>query len=58
MTQQPHDQFAKQFLAELFEPLDGEIRVNYEIHAERRYVDLYFTPKATITKSAQLAINR
>jgi hypothetical protein len=47
MTQQPHDQFAKQFLAELFIPLKGEIKVNYEIHAERRYVDIYFEPKAT-----------
>jgi hypothetical protein len=52
MTQQPHDQFAKQFLAELFEPLNGEVKVNYEIHAERRYVDIYFTPPATITSNA------
>lgn len=52
MTQQPHDQFAKQFLAELFKPLKGEVRVNYEIHAERRYVDIYFSPPATITSNA------
>jgi len=51
ITQQPHDQFAKQFLAELFEPLNGEVRVNYEIHAERRYVDIYFSPPAMITKN-------
>ncbi|MDM8557395.1 hypothetical protein [Candidatus Parabeggiatoa sp. HSG14] len=51
MTQQPHDQFAKQFLTELFEPLKGEIRVNYEVHAERRYVDIYFSPPATITSN-------
>ena len=25
------------------------IKVNYEIHAERRYVDIYFEPKATTT---------
>jgi hypothetical protein len=49
MTQQPHDQFAKQFLAELFIPLEGEVKVNYEIHAERRYADIYFEPKVTTT---------
>ena len=45
MTQQPHDLFAKQFLEELFIPLDGKVKVNFEIHAERRYVDIYFEPK-------------
>jgi len=51
MTQQPHDQFAKQFLEELFIPLDGKVKVNFEIHAERRYVDIYFEPKATTTST-------
>jgi hypothetical protein len=44
--QQPHDQFAKQFLSELLEPLLGaEVKVNYEVHAESHYVDIYFSPK-------------
>ena len=53
MIQQPHDQFAKQFLAELFKPLEGKVSVNYEIHAERRYVDIYFEPKATTTSNSK-----
>jgi len=47
MTQQPHDQFAKQFLVELLEPLGGQIKTNYEIHTQRRYADIYFSPHAT-----------
>ncbi len=42
MFQQPHDQFSKQFLSELFGPLGAEVKVNYEVHAESRYVDIYF----------------
>jgi hypothetical protein len=52
--QQPHDQFAKQFLSELFEPLGAEVKVNYEVHAESRYVDIYFSPTATTLNSEWL----
>jgi hypothetical protein len=52
--QQPHDQFAKQFLSELLEPLEVEVKVNYEIHAESRYVDIYFSPKTATLDSTLL----
>jgi hypothetical protein len=51
MTQQPHDQFAKQFLTALLEPLGGQVKTNYEIHTQRRYVDLYFLPNAVTDES-------
>lgn len=42
MTKQPHDQFAKQYLAELIETKgQGQVEVSYEIFASPRYVDLY-----------------
>jgi hypothetical protein len=43
MTRQIHDQFSKQYLTELLEPL-GEVKVNQEIFAEPRHIDLYFIP--------------
>jgi hypothetical protein len=52
--QQPHDQFAKQFLSELLEPLEAEVKVNYEVHAESRYVDIYFSPKTATLDSTLL----
>jgi hypothetical protein len=52
--QQPHDQFAKQFLSELLEPLEAEVKVNYEVHAESHYVDIYFSPKTATLDSTLL----
>jgi hypothetical protein len=52
--QQPHDQFAKQFLSELLEPLEAEVKVNYEVHAASRYVDIYFSPKTATLDSTLL----
>jgi len=47
MTRKKHDQYSKQFVAELLEP-QGEIKVNYEIPpGEAHYTDLYFKPFAT-----------
>jgi len=43
MTRQKHDQFSKQYIAELLDPA-GDVKINYEIQGESRYVDLYFTP--------------
>lgn len=43
MTRQPHDQFAKSFLADLLEPL-GQVEVSLEVSGESRWVDLYFQP--------------
>ncbi len=45
MTRQPHDQFAKQYLSELLEPL-GKVETSLEISGEAHFVDIYFTPSA------------
>jgi len=39
MTRQIHDQFGKELLAELIQPL-GQVGVNKEIHAETYHADL------------------
>jgi hypothetical protein len=46
MTRQPHDQFAKQYLAELLTPL-GTVEVSREVTDEVRQIDLYFAPART-----------
>jgi hypothetical protein len=46
MTRQPHDQFAKQYLAELLTPL-GTVEVSREVSDEARQIDLYFAPAPT-----------
>ncbi|MDJ1174840.1 hypothetical protein [Roseofilum capinflatum] len=43
MTRQPHDQFAKQYLKELLEPL-GEVKISEEIPGETLQIDLIFVP--------------
>ncbi|MBP0008511.1 MULTISPECIES: hypothetical protein [unclassified Roseofilum] len=43
MTRQPHDQFAKQYLKELLEPL-GEVNISREIPGETLWIDLIFEP--------------
>jgi hypothetical protein len=43
MTKNPFDQFSKQFFAEFLSNL-GEVRINYEIPGEPRFVDIWFTP--------------
>lgn len=46
MTRQIHDQFGKELLAELVQPL-GQVGVNKEIHAETYHADLSFVPSPT-----------
>ena len=46
MTRQPHDQFAKQYLKELLEPL-GTVEISREIPGETLQIDLIFQPSAT-----------
>ncbi|MDJ1174836.1 hypothetical protein [Roseofilum capinflatum] len=41
MTRQPHDQFAKQYLKELLEPL-GTVEISREIPGETLQIDLIF----------------
>ncbi|MDJ1181327.1 hypothetical protein PJF56_20910 [Roseofilum sp. BLCC_M91] len=43
MTRQPHDQFAKQYLKELLEPL-GTVEISREIPGETLQIDLMFDP--------------
>lgn len=43
MTRQPHDQFAKLYLAELLAPL-GSVEVSREVTGEVRQVDVWFAP--------------
>lgn len=52
MTRQPHDQFAKQYLAELLTPL-GTVEVSREVTDEVRQIDLYFAPAPTPTADSQ-----
>ena len=49
MTRQPHDQFAKQYLAELLAFL-GQVEISREIIAEVQQADIFFipTPQPTI----------
>ena len=47
MTRQKHDQYSKQFVAELLKS-QGSVTVNYEIcPGEAHHADLYFKPHAT-----------
>ncbi|HAX84866.1 MAG TPA: hypothetical protein DCY91_01055, partial [Cyanobacteria bacterium UBA11370] len=46
MTRQPHDQFAKQYLAELLTPL-GQVETSRDVASEVRQVDLWFVPNPT-----------
>lgn len=56
MVRQPHDQFAKQILTDLLDPL-GHGRINHEVHGESHYVDLYFSPFDTAqTDLSQLGL--
>jgi len=43
MTRQPHDQFAKQYLAELLAPL-GRVETSRDVVSEVRQVDVWFVP--------------
>ncbi len=52
MTKNPFDQFSKQYFEEFLSPL-GEVRTNYEILGEPRFVDIWFTPSTVLTTSPQ-----
>jgi hypothetical protein len=51
MTKNPFDQFSKQFFEELLSPF-GEVRINYEIPGEPRFVDIWFIPSNQTTASS------
>ena len=46
MTNQPHDQFAKQYLEAILSPV-GTVEISLEVTSEVRQVDLYFVPSST-----------
>lgn len=43
MTRFPHDQFAKEYLAELLAPL-GEVQTSRDVFGEVRQIDVWFAP--------------
>jgi hypothetical protein len=43
VSQTPHDQFAKQFLEQLFTP-NGLVETSHEVLGEARFIDLWFQP--------------
>lgn len=52
MTRQAHDQFAKQYLAELLTPL-GEVETSRDVSSEVRQVDVSFVPKQSPSIESQ-----
>lgn len=53
MTRIFHDQFAKQYLAELLAPL-GEVETSREVLGEVRQIDVWFAPKPQPTADPQV----
>lgn len=43
MSKNPFDQFAKQFFEAFLTPL-GEVRTNFEVPGEPKFIDIWFTP--------------
>jgi len=52
MTRQPHDQFAKQYLAELLASL-GQVEISREIIAEVQQADIFFIPAPQLTTNLE-----
>ncbi|MBW4478580.1 MAG: hypothetical protein KME54_17395 [Tolypothrix brevis GSE-NOS-MK-07-07A] len=48
MARNPFDQFSKQFFEEFLTPL-GQVRINYEIPGEAKFVDIWFIPSPSKT---------
>jgi tRNA U34 5-methylaminomethyl-2-thiouridine-forming methyltransferase MnmC len=53
MTRTPHDQFAKQYLAELLAPW-GEVDIGNEVSPEVREVDVWFVPSPSPATDPQV----
>ncbi|NJM17884.1 MAG: hypothetical protein HC836_05370 [Richelia sp. RM2_1_2] len=47
MARNPFDQFSKQFFEEFLSPL-GQVRINYEIPGEAKFVDIWFIPSTPL----------
>ncbi|BAY16250.1 hypothetical protein NIES21_20740 [Anabaenopsis circularis NIES-21] len=48
MTRFPYDQFAKDYLQELLQPL-GKVETSRKVSAEIREIDVYFAPTSSAT---------
>ncbi|BAY36592.1 hypothetical protein NIES2111_09190 [Nostoc sp. NIES-2111] len=48
MTRFPYDQFAKDYLTELLQPL-GQVETSRKVPSEVREIDVYFAPSAQST---------
>lgn len=53
MTRTPHDQFAKQYLAELLAPW-GQVDIGHEVSPEVREVDVWFVPSPSPATDPQV----
>jgi hypothetical protein len=55
MTQTPFDQLSKQYLTEFLEPL-GEVKRQYEVPGEAKFVDVWFVPNPVATPGEDLGL--
>jgi hypothetical protein len=55
MTQTPFDQLSKQYLTEFLEPL-GEVKRQYEVPGEAKFVDVWFVPNPDVTPNEDLGL--
>jgi hypothetical protein len=55
MTRQAHDQFAKEYLAELLAPL-GDVETSRDVSSEVRQVDVSFVPISPSKEPQQLGL--
>ena len=52
MSRTPFDQFAKQFFESFLAPL-GEVKVNFEVPGEPKFIDIWFSPSNQASIEAQ-----
>lgn len=57
MTKNPFDQFAKQFFEAFLSPY-GEVKLNYEIPGEPRFIDVLFAPSSQSSIPESLGLLR
>lgn len=55
MTRFPYDQFAKDYLKELLQPL-GEVETSRKVPAQIREIDVYFVPLPQSTNTIELGL--
>jgi hypothetical protein len=55
MTRTPFDQFAKQFFEAFLSPL-GEVKTNFEVPGEPKFVDIWFAPSSQPSTDTELGI--